>query len=284
MRAPLSDGAADVPGGFDPATAAPIPPLPPDLRLAPAAAAAWLAAWVAVGAPAAALLAAAPAGCAGLVLLHRRRHLVVAAALLCAVTASGAGALRVFSLGQGPISELAQVGAAVTVELVVGSDPRRYPASTRGGPRRSDATLLRARIDRVSARGRTTPDPYACARHHLRSGRGRLGRPRPRASHPGERGPRPAAGRRLGGRRPHRPRPSRGDRGAGRCLLGGRDLAGRPARGRAGPAGRRARAAARPGRGGRLHLPPALAEDFRATGMTHLITVSGVNVGCTGGT
>jgi competence protein ComEC len=231
-----------------------------------------------VGAPAAVLLAAAPAGCLGLVLLHRRRHLMVAAALLCAVTASGAGAVRVFSLGQGPISELAQVGAAVTVELVVGSDPRRYPASTRGAPRRSDATLLRARIDRVSARGRTTQirtpvlviisgpagDDWAAfvPGHRIRAS-GVLGPPRAGDSVAAvliARGP-PVVIEELGA-----------VYSAGEILRAGlreavRDL----------PAEERGLL---PGLvvGDVSHLPPALAEDFRATGMTHLITVSGANV------
>ena len=277
MRALLSSGAAGDPAGVGPATAAHTPPIPPDLRLIPVAVAAWLAAWVTLGTPVAALLAAAPAGCAGLVLLHRRRHLILAAALLCAVTASAAGALRVFALGQGPVSELAQARAAVTVDLVVGSDPRRYPASTTGGPRRTDVTMLRARVDRVSARGKTTQirtpvlviisgpaDDWAALvpGHRIRAS-GVLGPPRPADSVAAvfiARGT-PVLTEELGP-----------VRSAAEVLRAGlresvRDL----------PAEERGLL---PGLvvGDVSQLPPALAEDFRATGMTHLITVSGANV------
>ena len=254
----------------------------PDLRLAPAAGAAWLAAWVTLSFPTAALVTAVPIVVAALLLLHRRCHLVLAAALLCAVTASGAAGLRLLAMHEGPVGELAKAGAAVTVDLLVGADPRRYPPNSAAG-RRSEVTLVRARVERVTARGGTTRirtpvlvivsgaagDDWASVvpGDRLRAS-GVLGRPRegdtvaavfiargpPQL--PGELG-RIRAGAealRAGLRQAvhHLPPEERG-------LLPGLVV------------------------GDTSRLPVTLEEDFRATGMTHLITVSGANVAIVAG-
>ena len=278
MRALLSDGSTAARSGAGPTTIERPSPAPPDLRLVPAALAAWLAAWVTLDSPVAVWVAAAPAGCLGVALLHRRRHLVLAAALLCAVTAAGAAGLRIFALGQGPITELAEAGAAATVDLVIASDPRRYPASPTGSPRRSELTLLTARVERVGARGRTTrtrtpvlvlisgaagDDWTALVPGHQVRASGVLGPPRRRDSVAAvfiARGP-PVVTADLG----------RVRAGAEVLRAGLRQaVQGLPPEERG----------LLPGLvvGDTSQLPAALAEDFRATGMTHLITVSGANV------
>jgi competence protein ComEC len=161
------------PGGPPPGPAAPGRPPPGpahrlDLRLLPAAAGAWAAAWTAlVARPGPTAAVAASAALAGVVVLVRvlcrparpgRPSIaaVAAAALLCTAAGGLAAATRVAAAGAGPVPALSREEAAGTFDLVVTADPCLLPDRVRGaGPARS-LVLLRVRAERVVARGRTT--------------------------------------------------------------------------------------------------------------------------------
>ncbi|MCW2778879.1 MAG: ComEC/Rec2-related protein, partial [Frankiales bacterium] len=126
-----------------------------DLRLAPAALAAWLVAWQVRAAPprtvvlAAVVLAAV--GLAVLVRSPRRSAAGVAAILLCAAAAATCTAGRVASRTAGPVPGLASRGAAVSVTAVLTDDPRQAGAQPGGRP----LVVARLRVDRLTSAGRS---------------------------------------------------------------------------------------------------------------------------------
>lgn len=126
-----------------------------DLRLAAPAVAAWLGAWWAVGGGVRSALGLAVVACL-LALWGWRRELwvVVAAAGLCATTAS-LGALAVARETVGPLPRLAASRAAVTVELRLTSDPRATRPKVRfaalGAQR---LVVVETRLERLRAEGR----------------------------------------------------------------------------------------------------------------------------------
>ncbi len=247
---------------------------PLDLRLVPAAVTAWVVAWqVRVVPPLPVVVLAAVAAAAGVLLLlwsPRRGSAGLAAALLCAAAAGTCTAARVHARTSGPLPDLAGRGAAVAVEAVLTDDPRET-TSTSPAP---SLVVARVRVERVTAAGRS---------HELRapvlvltqerawlgllpgqhlSVEGRL-----RAAEAGD-----DVGAVLSARgRPLlRGRPDPAQRVAGRLRRGLRDAVSVL------PAAERGLL---PGLvvGDTARLDPALREDFRSVGLTHLLAVSGTN-------
>ncbi len=262
-----------------------MPGEPVELRLLIPAGAAWLTAAIALmtsaafGLVAAAVLLVVGAAIGSTMLRSRRpgrdvRTRVVAAALLCAAGAAAAAAWRVAAVQRGPLPSLARAHAAVTLELIVTSDPHLSAASSAGSSRSLVVLLAKAvevssdgvpstRISspivvlatapgwlslqptqRVTAAGRvSTPDPgeLDTALFDARGSPTQVG-----AASPIER----VAGRvRDGLRTAASPLPS-GPRGLLPGLVDG-DTSG---------------------------LSPDLVAAFRTTGLTHIVAVSGANV------
>jgi competence protein ComEC len=250
-------------------TAAPL-----DLRLVPAALAAWVVAWqVRVLPPPWVVPAAALLAAVGIVVLLRGRRgwaAGVAAALLCASAAGLAATARTASRTAEPLPALAERRAAVVVTGALVEDPR-LAAGQAGG---RELVVVRVRAERLTAAGQS----YALrapvlvltqerAWLPLLPGQqvraeGRLG--------PAERGDDVAAV--LSGRGPPvvLGRPSVAQRVAGRLRAGLRDaVAVLPD----------AERGLLPGLvvGDTSRLDEDLREDFRLVGLTHLTAVSGTN-------
>ena len=123
-------------------------PLVTDFRLLPAALAVWAAAAAAQGWPVAPTLAGA-----GLLLLLGlpvvRARRVWGLPLLLAAAAMAVTALRVAGVQAGPVPDLAAQRAAVTATAVVTTDPQLRPG------RFGDFVLLRLLLTRVTGRGHT---------------------------------------------------------------------------------------------------------------------------------
>ena len=250
-----------------------------DLRLVPAASAAWLGALAAGSGrsvPAVALaVAGALLGAAVLLLLRpvAAWALVLGAALACGGAVLAATTVRAVATGTGVVAALAQDRAVATVDLVVTGDPRVLP-SDRFGPA-AERVLVRARVHSIDARGhrwRTRVPVVLVAEsgawaellpsQHVRADV-RLAPARPgddTAALLLARGPPDEVGP-----------PSRVQRVAGVLRAGLRDsVAGLPA----------AERGLLPGLvvGDTSAMPPGLVEDFRSAGLTHLVAVSGANV------
>ena len=135
--------------------------VPADLRLVPAAAAAWTVAFLTLGlsVPAGAALAVGLGGAGLLVLALARpgRHLAVtvAAVLLVAATAGALATTRVAAVRAGPLPALADQRAVAGGVLRVTADPQ---PRARDGPQRGDRPLLvlRGTVEELSSRGRTS--------------------------------------------------------------------------------------------------------------------------------
>ena len=248
-----------------------------DLRLALPALAAWLTAWLIRPLPAALIVGgAAVLMLSALVLLVRpgRRSAALAAICVCAGAACLAVASRTTARTADPLPQLAQQRAAVTVTGVLTDDPRlAAPAPGRQG--RADLHVIRLRAESLEWAGRSvhlgvpmlvlSTDPTWLGLLPSQSVRveGRLG-----GADPGDdiaavvsgRGP-PEV---LGG-------PSAVQRAAGHLRAGLREAVSPLPDAEAGLL---------PGLvvGDTSRLDPALREDFRTTGLTHLTAVSGTNV------
>lgn len=133
----------------------PAGPVPPDLRLAVPAVAAWAAAAVALDMPVhqTALGVGLAMVCAGLLMLGACRRPgrlwrlapVAAAALLCGAAGAGVAGLQRAEARAGPVTGLAREHARVHAELTVGSDPRA--ARSASGP---PVMVLDAVVTRVT--------------------------------------------------------------------------------------------------------------------------------------
>ena len=252
---------------------------PPDLRLLLPAFAAWATAYVALGWSSRAGLAVAlvllgvAAGCA----LGPRRSwaLVAAAAMLCAAGASAAVAWRLAALQRGPLPGLARAHAKVTLELVIGSDPRLLAVANPHGGSRSIVICPAKAVAVTTADGvvssiRSPVFVLAAGRgwlglqpsQHVRA-EGRVGLPQP--------GEFETATFDASGSPSVIGKPSPMQRLAGAVRSGLRE----------------ATAALPAGPGGLLpglvdgdvsRLPPNVVADFKTTGLTHLVAVSGANV------
>lgn len=253
---------------------------PADMRLLVPAAAAWGAANLALGwSPRTGIaVALALTGAAIASLLGRRRACasVVAAAALCAAGSSAAAAWRVGALQRGPLPALARAHAKVTLELVVGADPRAVlvPVGSHGATR--SIVVLPAKATRVTTLSGATSSIRSPV-FVLAGGRGWLDlQPSERVSAQGRLGV-PDVGEfetavfDAGGSPSVVGRPSVIERLAGRVRAGLRAAA----------------VPLPPAAGGLLpglvdgdvsRLPPDVTADFKTTGLTHVVAVSGANV------
>jgi competence protein ComEC len=248
----------------------------PDLRLLPPALSAELVAWQGYRLGATALLAsAALLGAVAGVLVARPGAGRAAAAAVCACTAGIAAVtgLHLAARASGPVPGLAREQASVAVVATVLDDPRTVAPrpGTRPGP---PLVVVRLRVEELEARGRVhrlSEDVVLLSsdRHWLSllpsqrvRSEGRL-----RAAQPGD-----DVAAVVSGRGPPRvlSGPSRVQRVAGSLRQGLRDAV-RPL-----PADERGLL---PGLvvGDVSRLDPALSDDFRAVGLTHLVAVSGTN-------
>lgn len=250
-----------------------------DLRLLAPSVAAWIAALLALGwSPGAGLIAAVGLTVVALLTglgLRRAWALTAAAAALCAAGSCAAVAWRLAAIERGPLPALAHARAKVTLELVVGADPRLLAVvSSRGGSRSivifpakavsvtpggGETTRVRSPVF-VLATGRGWLDLQP-SQHVLATGR--LETPKPgefETATFAANGPPESVGA-----------PSPMQRAAGVVRAGLRA----------------ATAPLPPGPGGLLpglvdgdvsRLPPDVAADFKTTGLTHLVAVSGANV------
>ncbi|HYT09787.1 MAG TPA: ComEC/Rec2 family competence protein [Mycobacteriales bacterium] len=243
-----------------------------DLRLLAGALAAWLAVLAALGMPAAAGLAAgaiAVAASAALLLTRRRWAAAAALVLGCAGAGALATAARVGGVQASPLTVLAGERASVTVDLMVADDPRLLRAGT--GPER---VAVPARAEHASAADRSWSmrdrvlvlAPAEGWRPLLPGQRlratGRLAPPLRRDLTVAVLSVRAAP-------RDVQP-PSRAQTAAGRIRSGLRDAA---------AVLPEAPRGLLPGLvlGDTSALDPALAEDFRTAGLSHLTAVSGTN-------
>jgi len=253
-------------------------PAPPaaraDLRLALGALAAWLAAAGALGATArTGYLVGGVAVLAATAALALRRAWVPAAALVigCAGVAVLATAVRVQARDSSPLTRLAAVHAAVTVDLVVRDDPRRIRSGPTAG---GDRVTVLARVERVASGGRqwtVSNDVLVLAPSSGWSGL----LPSQRLVAEGRLAPRLRAGLVSGVLSVHGPpqrvsEPSRLHRIAGRLRAGLQDAAAVLPEG---PRGLLPSLVL----GDTSRLDPSLAADFQSTGLTHLTAVSGTN-------
>jgi competence protein ComEC len=143
-----------------------------DRRLAPAALAVWLTAWLALALPSGLpvpVCAGAGLGATGLLIHQWRRRpppdargvgqasvVAVLAAVLAAGAAAGFAAdARVAAIGSGPLPELTAQKAFVTVELSVRSFPAAHLDRPRGSGRAQTVIRLTGEVTRVVARGQT---------------------------------------------------------------------------------------------------------------------------------
>lgn len=250
----------------------------PDLRLGLPAAAAWVTAWQGRLVPPylLALVAVGLVLVAGLVLLRstRSRAAVLAATCVCAAAAGLATAARVHTRTHGPLAQAATRGASVTVEGVLLDDPRVVPP--KGDVLAFQQLLVaRLRVERLLVAGRTVhlrqPVLVLTSDSHwlglLPSQRVRV-EGRVQAARLGD-----DVAALLSARGPPTvlSPASALQRAAGRLRRGLQDAAA-PL-----PSNERGLL---PGlvEGDTSRLDPRLQDDFRTTGLTHLVAVSGTNV------
>lgn len=245
-------------------------PDPPDLRLALGGLSAWLAVLLTTG-PAAAVGAlaggAALLAAGGLLLLRRRWAAALALTLGCAGGAALATSARVAAADGSPLAALARDRATVSVELVVGDDPR----ALRSGP---DRVSVATRAVLVTSAGRTwSVRDRLLVLAPAQGWQGLLPSQRLHASgrlSPPLRDDLMVAVLSVRGPPREVAAPSAAQRAAGSIRAGLRDASGVL------PPGPRGLL---PGLvlGDTSGLDPALAEDFRTAGLTHLLAVSGTN-------
>ena len=249
-----------------------------DLRLALPAAGAWVTAWQGRLLPPSllCLLGSALLLVAAVLLLRSRRSraVVLAATCVCAAAAGFATAARVHARTHGPLADAARRSASVTVEGVLLEDPRVVPPKA-AVLSFQQVIVVRLRVERLQVAGRdirlkgpvlvvTSDSRWLGLLPSQRVGtEGRL--------QPAGVGDDVAA--LLSARAPPRvlSKPSLLQRGAGRVRQGMRD-ASAPL-----PSDERGLL---PGlvEGDTSGLDPQLRNDFRVTGLTHLVAVSGTNV------
>ena len=248
----------------------------PDLRLLGPALTVWLVALASLRLPPAVVATLAVGlALAGAGALHRRSSLI-AGVLICAAAAGLATTARVHARTTGPLAEAARHAAAVTVFGVLTEDPRAVtPRAGTGGLAVRELIVVRIRVEqlqvagrsirlrspvlvlaedrrwltllpsqRVQVEGRLKAVPRGEDVAALLSARGQV-----RILGPPSRVQRIAGSLRAGLRRAVAPLPA-----AERGLLPGLVV------------------------GDTSELDPALKEDFRTTGLTHLVAVSGTNV------
>lgn len=234
-----------------------------DLRMPALGAAAWAGGLLGLLAPAPVLVGVLLALVLLLAALRRRAGaLVGAACLMAAAATAGTATLHVAGLGGGPVAALAEDRAVVSVELIVTSDPRPVQSAY------DDLVVLRGRVTRVVGRGAahrvSTPVVVLAGEEWLEVPLGT------RVASAGRLGPAEgdAAGLlRVRGRPDVREGPDLWWRAAARVRASIRDAVA--------PRSEHARVLV-PALvvGDDAGMDPALAEDFRTTGLTHLLAVS----------
>lgn len=265
----------------------PAPVRPADLRLVVPALAAWAGAAVALtadGGTVAVCCAAALLSAGGLVAGAVRRRpaalaaVALAAVLLCGAAGAAAGALRAADTRRGPVPGLARHYAPATLDVTVTGDPRPVRPRVRGAARTAPAVTVEAEATRVT----TAPGGATAVRTPVLivapPGWGGL-LPSTRLRVPGRLAPpsrdgdRIAAVLRVGDHGPPRVTgpPTALQRAAARLRAGLRTATDGLA-----PDAR----ALLPGLvvGDTSRIPPDLDDAFRATGLTHLLAVSGSNL------
>lgn len=251
---------------------------PLDLRLALPAVAAWLVAWQArLVAPGTVLLGAVTVLLIGLCILVRSRAraaALAAAVCVCAAAAGLATAARVHARETGPLAVAARTGAAVTVEGVLADDPRLAPPKANVLAFRP-LVVAHLRVERLLVAGRDVRlrQPVLVLSADQRWV-GLLPSQRVRSEgrlQPAARGDDVAALLSTRGGPSIVGHASALQRLAGRLRAGLRDAAG-PL-----PPDERGLL---PGLvdGDTSRLDPALQDDFRTVGLTHVVAVSGTNV------
>lgn len=125
----------------------PVPKIPADLRLLPAATGSWL------GALAGGLLVAVAAWpvAAGLLVLAlwSRRRPALAVGLLMVATGMAVASIGRLARTTGPVADLARRAGIGHVELTISSDPQRLPAVAHLPP----AVLIQAQVRRLDTNG-----------------------------------------------------------------------------------------------------------------------------------
>ncbi|HEV7654018.1 MAG TPA: ComEC/Rec2 family competence protein [Mycobacteriales bacterium] len=249
-----------------------VPP-PADLRLALGAVAAWLSVLAALAVPATTgAVLGAFALMAGLATLAGRRRWSAAVALVlgCAGAAALATAVRVAAVEHSPVSALADRGAGVTVELVVSDDPR--PLTVTAGPPR---VIVGAKLRKVTTGGRTWDlSGRLLVLAPAKGWSGLLPSQRVRVDGrlaPPDRGDLTLAVLSVRAAPTDVGPPSAVQTAAGRVRAGLRDASGVLPEGPRGLL---------PGLvdGDVSGLAPALSDDFKTAGLSHLTAVSGTNV------
>lgn len=241
----------------------------PDLRVLVLAATAWLSAlagWGGLGFAVVVLVAAA-VGLCGVRWFQRRSWMALAAAVLAASAAFGAVSLTRSVIQEGPVQQLAAAGSSVSAVLVLRSDPVLRP-----GRFTASVTAL-AEIRQLSARGRSydVRAPVLVVLPEAAAGAARGTTLR-------------VAGSLRSSARPERAAVlvARSDPvvvagAAGLTLIGNRMRESVRVAVSDQPAGPRALVPALvDGQDGELSA--TVVEDFRTTGMTHLLAVSGTNL------
>lgn len=256
------------------------PPRQADLRLLWPAVATWAAAAVGLRIALPVVLATGAGLAVGIVLVlssarQRRWAAATVTVLGCAAAAMLSAGLRAELRRHGLVPDLARARASASMQLVVTGDPQQHPGRTSGSMRRSDLVSVAARVEEVTAAGRTSrvrmpvlvlasdPSWATLTPSQSLTCDGRLAPPRP-----GD-----AVAAVMSARGPPREvtAPSVVQATAGRLRAGLRSATD-PL-----PAAERGLL---PGLvdGDVSRLPPELADDFRTTGLTHLVAVSGSNV------
>ena len=250
---------------------------PPDLRLLLPALAVWLVALAALYLPPGPVAVASAALVLSSLVALRRGGALVAGVLVCAAAAGLSASARVQARTTGPLHEAAGRSAAVTALAVVTDDPRVVvPRAGAGVLAVRELIVARVRVEQLQVAGRTVrlrspvlvlaQDPawLALLPSQRISVEGRLA--------PAERGDDVAAVLTARGELHILGPPSLVQRVAGLLRAGLRQaVAPLPA----------AERGLLPGLvvGDTSKLDPELKEDFRTTGLTHLVAVSGVTVG-----
>jgi competence protein ComEC len=221
-----------------------------------------------------AALVAALAGAGLLLRSSSARALVAAAVLGCAAAAALVTAMHTTGRTHGPLVAASRAGAAVTVEVVLRDDPREV-ASSRDVLAVRSVVVARAEARRLVVGGRhvTLRQPLLVLSQDV-AWLGLLPSQRVRVAgllRPAERGDDVAAVLSTRGPPEVLGRPTWVQRAAGHLRQGLREAVARL------PAAERGLL---PGLvdGDTSRLDPALRDDFRATGLTHLTAVSGTNV------
>jgi competence protein ComEC len=131
-----------------PTSALVVPARLTDLRMAPLAVAAWGAAWLGTWGGHAGLTAVGASVTVGVAAALRRSALALAVALVTAVVA-GTGTVDLYRIRHGPVAMLATHRAAVSADLEIRADPHRIA----GTGVRPGAAVIKAVIVRIEGRG-----------------------------------------------------------------------------------------------------------------------------------